>query len=372
MDPEAVNIDVERTALTGVLPQSSMNAVERTPQRVHEPVLSRGCLAYVKRSTKALAIGRPGERPWLNLLIGLVPFAFLSNHLAWGNAVTFVLALLAICPFAERLNFVTEDLTKYTNATIGGLLNASFGNVTEVIVSIVALRQGELWLIQASMLGSILSNLLLVLGSAFLVGGCRIHKSTKRGESVSQSYNTTASNVNISLLLLCVAVFSLPTILQLGENGSNNVSEDGSAGINLDFYSGCVAAILICVYAAYLVFQLMTHKNLFDDEEDDDMTPPILGLWGALLWLGVATVFISLLSDLLVDSFTNSTNGIGIPSAFVWTVLVPIVGNAAEHASAVMFAYVVWLCEPMLSANACLLSMKILNLGAHFSLTVHV
>jgi len=332
-----------------VSPAQTISSLEGEvqPLKVQHPgVLQHGFRAYLCRSLRILLVGTPGDRPWLNALLLLVPFVFMSNSFGWGNGVTFALALLAICPFAERLNFVTEDLTKYTNATLGGLLNASFGNVTEMIVSIMAMRKGELWIIQASMLGSILSNLLLVLGSAFFVGGCRRHRSVGTG-SILQKFNLHAANVNISLLLLCVAAFSLPSILvsDLAAPGwealpsVDNVSVDATpAGKS---YSVVAAVFLLLVYALYLLFQLKTHRDIFDDDDDDDDTdPPVLGFWGAMWWLGVATIFISFLSDILVDSFTSATGGIGIPDVFVWTILVPIVGNAAEHASAVIFAYV--------------------------------
>ena len=337
------------------LDEIPLSASTKRLKTQHPSVLQQGFKAYLKNSLRVLTVGEPGDRPWLNVLILLVPIAFAADGFQWTNGITFALALLAICPFAERLNFVTEDLTKYTNATIGGLLNASFGNVTEMIVSIMALRQGELWIIQASMLGSILSNLLLVLGSAFFVGGCRQHRGTG-SEGVLQSYNTHAANVNISLLLLCVAAFSLPGILVSdiavatddGDALSDVSSATGNstAGAAGQVYSVCAAIFLLLVYGLYLLFQLRTHSGMFNDEdgEDDDNEDeddaPVLGFWGAMFWLGIATIFISLLSNILVDSFTRATDGIGVPDAFAWTILVPIVGNAAEHASAVIFAYV--------------------------------
>jgi Ca2+:H+ antiporter len=361
-DSSMTSLDVSQTEMLG----------GRSVPRLGHSVLKDGFCTYLCNSLRLLSIGAPGERPWLNLLIPIVPFALMSPALGWPNALSFTLALLAICPFAERLNFVTEDLAKYTNATIGGLLNASFGNVTELIVSIMALRSGELWIIRCSMLGSILSNLLLVLGTAFLVGGCCQRRRKQRAgpgnddesvaasssssspgsqDGVLQSYNLHAANVNISLLVLCAATYTLPSLLASDVAAATNVSTgealvyDAAAQARADasnrLFTAIVALALLVVYCCYLAFQLKTHKTMFDDdEENDDDEPPVLGLWGAMFWLGVATACIAVMSDILVDSFTAATGGLGVPSAFLWTILVPIIGNASEHASAVVFAYV--------------------------------
>ena len=170
-------------------------------------------------------VSAPGWRPYcwmtcrvlllssrLNLLLVLTPFAFMSKQNG-KEAATFVLALLALCPFAERISFVTEDVAKYTNDTLGGLLAASFGNITELIICIFALNAGYLRLVQVSMLGSVLSNLLLVLGSAFLVGGYQ-HK--------EQKFSAAAAVTNSGLLVLSMVTLVLPMILSAFPEGEDD------------------------------------------------------------------------------------------------------------------------------------------------------
>ena len=145
-----------------------MNGGDKTPLREVRTfdVCAAGPAAYVKKSLHALVLSS-----YLNLLMLCTPFAGLAYYGGGSDGVVFTLSLLAIAPFAERLSYVTEQLALYTSETLGGLLNATFGNVTELIVSLFALRKGMLRIVQVSLLGSILSNMLLVLGCAFFFGG---------------------------------------------------------------------------------------------------------------------------------------------------------------------------------------------------------
>ena len=309
-------------------------------------------VTYLKVVLKELFFGH-----WMNVLLVFLPFAFISQSAKWGEGVTFVLALLALCPLAERISFVTEDVAKYTNDTLGGLLNATFGNVTEIIVCIFALKRNLVRVVQVSMLGSILSNLLLVLGTAFIVGGMK-HK--------EQSFNAVAAVTNSGMLLLSLCGLSLPVILTSTHTGVNpgsisqshlivadagkmeinttvgtNVSHalsgnDGSAPIGLSRFIAC---LMLLTYVFYIVFQLVTHTYMFEGQEDDDEDPPILGLKGGIVLLGLLTVFISLLSDMIVDAIDGAATELKIPYLFIGTILIPIVGNAAEHAAAIIFAH---------------------------------
>ena len=153
----------------------------------------------------------------------------------------FTLSLLAICPLAERLGFITEQLAEYTNPTVGGLLNATFGNLTEVIVSIFALRAGLLRVVQLSLLGSILSNMLLVLGCAFLFGGL-----TRK----EQTFNAEGVMMNFGLLLLAVMGLSLPALLHFTHTELHGTDSE----LALSRFSSC---ILLLIYVAFLYFQLV-------------------------------------------------------------------------------------------------------------------
>merc|ERR1711871_1272821 len=146
----------------------------------------------------------------MNILLFFVPVAITAVYLDAPEGWIFLFAFLGLCPLAERISFVTEDVAKYTNDTLGGLLNATFGNVTEIIVCIFALKRNLVRVVQVSMLGSILSNLLLVLGTAFIVGGME-HK--------EQSFNAVAAVTNSGMLLLSLCGLSLPVILTSTHTG---------------------------------------------------------------------------------------------------------------------------------------------------------
>ena len=291
------------------------------------------------------------------------------------QTLTFVAALLALCPLAERLGFVTEQLALHTNATVGGLLNATFGNATEMIVCIFAIRSGLLRVVQLSLLGSVLSNLLLVLGTAFFLGGLR-HK--------VQTFSIDSVKANTSLLMLGMITLLMPNLLD-----STNSMLDSDDALRLSRFC---SVVLLVVYAAFLVFQLKTHRFLFEpdspqsppaaagsrggggggsstratapeqgflndqglystapaaeagnddedgDDDGDDDEEEVLGFRGSIFWLAFLTLWIAWLSDLVVDTIEVAAEALQLPVAFVSTILLPIVGNAAEHASAVIFA----------------------------------
>ena len=174
----------------------------------------------------------------MNILLRCMPIAIISYAAAWPDACTFIFSLLALAPLAERLGFVTEQLAIHTNDTIGGLLNATFGNATELIVAITAMKRGLYRLVQLSLLGSILSNMLLVLGCSFLAGGY-YHK--------TQTFGTISSQMNSTLLMIATMGIVFPTILS-GTNEESNLSELG--------YARGTSLVLFLLYFAFLYFQV--------------------------------------------------------------------------------------------------------------------
>jgi Ca2+:H+ antiporter len=285
-----------------------------------------GFAAYVKKSVNALLFEN-----FLNvLMLCVVPAVYLvQNEMAPG--MVFLFSLLAIAPFAERLSFVTEQLALHTSDTLGGLLNATFGNVTELIVSVFALTRGMRRIVQVSLLGSILSNLLLVLGCAFFAGGVTIKL---------QKFNKTSTATNIAMLVLTVIALAFPMMLETTHDGGESRYID--AGLTV---SRSISVLLLFTYCCYIYFQLYTHTHIFeeeegddDDDDEDDDEEPILGVWGAIFWLAVITVFISILSEYMVDSLEEAAVDWGLPDLFLGTIIIPIVGNAAEHAAAIIFA----------------------------------
>ena len=281
---------------------------------------------YVKRSLSELLL--TSQLNWL--LLCTIPAFFMANQeREYRNELwIFILSLLAIAPFAERLSFVTEQLALHTTETLGGLLNATFGNVTELIVSLFALKGGLYRIVQVSLLGSVLSNLLLVLGTAFLVGGVKYPE---------QKYSKTAQTTSFGLLLFSAMCMSFPMILH---QSHETLTEDSTLWI-----SRITSSLMLGTYCLFLIFQLYTHSHIFEDPDDDDddddeeeEEEAILGAMGAVFWLAVITVFIAYLSEYMVDAIRGAASSLNVPDLFLGTIVIPIVGNAAEHAAAIIFA----------------------------------
>ncbi|CAH9107510.1 unnamed protein product [Cuscuta europaea] len=270
----------------------------------------------------------------LNILIPCGPLAVLvdkfSNHHGW----IFFLSLLGIIPLAERLGWTTEQMAFYTGPTVGGLLNATFGNATELIISMYALNSGMMRVVQQSLLGSILSNMLLVLGCAFFAGGI-VHPNKE------QVFNKGTAVMNSGLLLMAVMGLMLPAVLHF----THTELHFGKSELALSRFSSCV---MLVAYVAYLFFQLTSEKSLYvpiaeegsqnDGDLDDDDEAPEISMWSSIIWLSILTAWIALLSEYLVNAIEGASAAMSIPVSFISVILLPIVGNAAEHAGAVMFA----------------------------------
>ncbi|CAL9046941.1 vacuolar cation/proton exchanger 3-like isoform X3 [Musa acuminata AAA Group] len=269
----------------------------------------------------------------INILMPCGPLAVVIHHLTEDQGWVFFLSLLGIIPLAERLGFATEQLALFTGPTVGGLLNATFGNATEMIISVHALKGGMIRVVQQSLLGSILSNMLLVLGCAFFCGGIVFMKK-------DQVFDKAAAVVNSGLLLMAVMGLLFPAVLHY----THSEVHYGKSELALSRFSSC---IMLVAYAFYLVFQLKGHNESYErvNEEGgqneggtDDEEVPEISKWEAIIWLAILTGWISVLSDYLVDAIQGASAAWNIPIAFISVILLPIVGNAAEHASAIMFA----------------------------------
>lgn len=269
----------------------------------------------------------------INLLIPCGPLAVLVDHLTNHHGWVFFLSLLGIIPLAERLGWATEQLAFYTGPTVGGLLNATFGNATELIISMYAMKHGMLRVVQQSLLGSILSNMLLVLGCAFFCGGIvHPHK--------PQVFNKSNAVMSSGLLLMAVMGLLFPTVLHF----THTELHVGSSELALSRFSSC---IMLIAYGAYLFFQLTGQENSYspiteeaipDNDNSDDDESPDISKCESIIWLSMLTVAISVLSEYLVNTIEGASIALNIPIAFISVILLPIVGNAAEHASAIIFA----------------------------------
>eukprot|EP00760_Papus_ankaliazontas_P002871 PhM_4_TR11307/c0_g1_i1/m.46962/K07300/chaA, CAX; Ca2+:H+ antiporter len=279
----------------------------------------------------------------LNVLLFAVPLGFLSAAGDWSEAATFTFNFMALIPLAAMLGDFTEDLALRSNEAIGALINVTFGNATEMIISIFALKAGMYDIIKQSLAGSVLGNMLLVLGCSFLAGGMR---------EKQHRFNATAANVYCSLLLLSTMTFVVPTaFVQLHPNQDQILH-----------VSRLIALISLSTYCAYIGFQLITHKFLFDgkgehhphhaqpiseeagaqdndDDDDDDDEEPQFTFWFAFVGMGVVAVLISFCSDFIVGAIEGTAKEIGMSKHFIGVILLPIVGNAAEHATAVTQGY---------------------------------
>lgn len=269
----------------------------------------------------------------INILLPFGPLAIFLHYFSGGKHVwVFSFALLGIAPLAERLGYATEQLAFYTGPTLGGLLNATFGNATEMIISIYALKSDMIRVVQQSLLGSILSNMLLVLGCAFFTGGI-VHYNKL------QVFNKAAAVVNSGLLLMAVMGILFPAVLHF----THSEVHLGKSVLSLSRFSSC---IMLVAYASYLYFQLRSQHNFYtpvdqevdtsensDEEEELELTQS-----EAIIWLAILTVWVSVLSGYLVDAIEGASESLNMSVAFISVILLPIVGNAAEHASAIMFA----------------------------------
>ncbi|EFE29645.1 membrane bound cation transporter, putative [Trichophyton benhamiae CBS 112371] len=290
---------------------------------------------------------------WINILLVAAPAGIIMYYLKVNSVAVFVVNFIAIVPLAAMLGYGTEEIAMRTGETVGGLLNATFGNAVELIVSILALFKNEIVIVQTSLIGSILSNLLLVMGMSFFVGGVT---------RMEQNFNVTVAQTASSLLALAVGSLIIPTAFHT--------------------WSGSTSVILLVVYGAYLFFQLKSHASIFNTPsekvekrskskkvEDGDASKgiaqigagfsasmggqnaqhipvvvpeeeeePQLSIYVAVFTLCASTALVALCAEAMVSSIDAITTSGGISETFVGLILLPIVGNAAEHATAVTVA----------------------------------
>ncbi|WFD32209.1 non-specific serine/threonine protein kinase [Malassezia sp. CBS 17886] len=321
-----------------LLPQGARTSAEhaRTAARAEPPFVD---------SFKSLLLSSK-----LNLCLLFVPLGLLAKWLNWGSLAVFCLNFLAIIPLAKLLGDATEQASMRFGATLGGLLNATFGNAVELIVAVVALLQGQLRIVQMSLVGSILSNILLVLGCSFVAGGLFRNENT---------FAQTAAQASASIMTLGCFTLVIPAAYwsSLGDNMGETFTSlaSGAASVarhrvvkspyeeateSILFISRGAAIIILCIYVMYLGFQLHTHAYLYVDtnaaereQEEAQMSPK-----AAIVALVVVTFLTSFHADYLVSAIDDVANEYKISKSFIGIVLLPIVGNAAEHATSVWMA----------------------------------
>lgn len=254
-----------------------------------------------------------------NYLLGLAPLAVFSHFAHWSPIVVFVISALAIIPLAKFLGDATEELAGRAGPAVGGLLNATFGNATELIIGILALNAGLIEVVKASITGSIMGNLLLVLGMAMFLGGLK-HK--------RQKFNRTAAMASASMLFLAIIALLIPAILEK--------TSPGVSALTIHNLSLLVASLMFLTYFANLYFIFRTHPHLYTEESQTHNIK-----WSVRKSITVllgSTVAIAWISEILVKAIEPSLEHFGWTELFVGAVIVAIIGNAAEHTSAIVMA----------------------------------
>ncbi|XOB97435.1 calcium/proton exchanger [Deinococcota bacterium DY0809b] len=261
---------------------------------------------------------------WRAYALVAVPLALAAEYLNWGGAWVFLLSAFALLPLAAWMGRATEELAARAGSTAGGLLNATFGNAAELIIAVIALNAGKVEVVKASISGSLLSNLLLVLGLSILLGGLRHHR---------QRFNAQAAGLLTTLLTLALVAFMLPAFFDLAERTFYGIRDPALPDAA---YSLAVAGVLIAVYLANLWFSLVTHRDLVGGLEERHAPEWSPGL--ALAVLLASTAGVAVVSELLVSNIEAATQTLGLSEFFVGIIVIPLVGNAAEHLAAVSFA----------------------------------
>src|SRR4051812_46785442 len=225
----------------------------------------------------------------------------------------------------------TEELAERSGPGIGGLLNVTFGNAPELIIALFALGAGLHEVVKASLIGSILGNILLVLGAAMLFGGLRHER---------QRFDRTAATVQSGMLLLAAAALAMPAIFELVDG--RGLPNPGAERIHYDTHvqalSFWVALVLMATYVAGLVFSLRTHRDLFNPQQEDDHEGEPWTVRRSVIALAIAGAFVGLMSEILVSSISEAAQNVGLSEFFIGAIVVAIVGNAAEHWVAVLVA----------------------------------
>lgn len=262
-----------------------------------------------------------------HILLIFVPFGWIAYWGQWGQVTCFWLNLVAMLPLASILGEATEELSGHFGAVIGGFINATFGNVVELLLVFQSLKLGLVNVTKGTLLGSVLSNELLVLGAALFLGGLFDRNGKFQPVGRMQSFTPAAAAAQCNVLLFSVTVFAVPSIF------SQHHSVSAGHVLSLS-RAGAVFGIL--TYAVYLIFTLYTHTSILRGQEQDE-SPRLTKLHAALLLL-FSTVVVAISTEYLVHSVEGFSKALGLSEIFIGVVVLPIVGNACEHSTAVIFA----------------------------------
>ncbi|HMJ01536.1 MAG TPA: calcium/proton exchanger [Conexibacter sp.] len=268
---------------------------------------------------------------WPYLLVPFIPLAIALDLAHVSPTVIFFSSALGVIPTAALMGRATEELAARSGPGIGGLLNVTFGNAPELIIALFALEAGLHEVVKASIIGSVIGNILLVLGASMFVGGLG---------RARQVFNRTSASAQSSMLLLAVVALMMPAIFELVEGkglpgpGSERIVYDST----VEHLSLAVAVVLMLSYVAGLVFSLRTHRDLFNPEGGEEHEGEPWSVRRSVGALALAGVAVGVMSEILVGSISEAATSIGLTEFFVGAIVVAIVGNAAEHWVAVLVA----------------------------------
>lgn len=299
------------------------------------------------------------------MLLAFIPISIILNQFSENKLLIFITAGLAIIPLAKLIGDATEHLGSYYGATLGSLLNVTFGNATEIVISISAINAGLFLFVKASIIGSILSNIILIFGLSILAGGLK---------NKEQVFNKENISIQTSMLFLAITVLAIPTILTITITGSPEININSTEGNSkIQFISDLFAMVLLAVYLASLLFTFLTHRYLFvtsidrnkniNSIKDQSITKNqskskvsanslvnnnyekeynnLEKVWTkkkSFIILTASILGVAIISEILVGSVEEVAHNFGIGEIFIGAVIIGLVGNAAEHASAIMLA----------------------------------
>ena len=275
---------------------------------------------------------------WPYFLVPLIPLAIILERTGASPTAIFFISAGGVIPTAALMGRATEELAHRSGPGIGGLLNVTFGNAPEIIIALFALSSGLHEVVKASLIGSMLGNILLVLGASMFVGGLGRDR---------QKFDRTAASTQSAMLLLAAVALVMPAIFELVAGNGLPLPGDEIVDYpsDVEHLSLAVALVLMGTYAAGLLFSLKTHRDLFNPEHTGDNEPGTNDEGGepwtirkSIIMLAIAGVAVGVMSEILVGSISEAAEGIGLSEFFIGVIVVAIVGNAAEHWVAVLVA----------------------------------
>jgi Ca2+:H+ antiporter len=264
------------------------------------------------------------EHRWLNVLLLFVPLAIIFDLLHASPLLIFMASALAIAPLASILGESTGNLASQCGPAVGGILSATMGNATEMIIAFFALRAGHINVVKASLSGSIIGNLLLVLGLSLVAGGLR---------NPVQRFARATSAMNSTTLMIAVAALVMPAVFNLTLFGTLQHHD-----VNLQHLSLWTSGVLIALYLLNLLFVFRTHRASFAAQHQEEQGSPKPSRTQAIISLALATVLIAGMSEILVGQIAPVTRTLGMTELFVGVIVVALVGNAAENSTAIIMA----------------------------------